>query len=839
MTSNTIGRYEIISELGRGGMATVFQAYDPHFERKVALKVLPKAFLHEPEFRARFVREAKTIAALEHPAIVPVYDYGEDKEQPYLVMRLMSGGALTDRLRGDPISVKESARILERIGSALDHAHKRGIIHRDLKPGNILFDQYGEAYLADFGIVHVSTSSAALTASGSLVGTPAYMSPEQVYGDKKLDGRSDIYALGVILFQMLTGGIPYTADTPARLMMKHVMDPVPLVLERRPDLPPDCDQVIAKAMAKDRDKRFSTATAMSQALSTASLDSPKQVTDIQPTEILDESELEVGELLAPEPAPPIPAARTAGKPLQVDPATVPAAPEERAVTAPVVELYPGSRSPSDGYSVEESSPRSIPTWVWAAAALLLVVCAGSIAGVAWMASNGRIPFLGADPTATLSAVAANTPVPAVEPSATDVADPPDSEPTSTSDADSQATEAAAGRLATATARALIASAGEGGSGGATATATVSSEDGEDGNATRESAIATREALVAESAAATAAAAASSGIASVYGPASGQLFHQQDNFIENAAAGVNLTDFIARVSVLNPYATSVGGWDTGIIFRQQDLDREMRLVIRSDGSWNLNSRQRDADQFVGEGQLGNLLDVSENGSNEIVLIGLAETGYFLLNDRFVSTLDLSSRVDAGDIAVGTGFYSSNEREGEVTPYEGFSIWSLDPAFGPRSNTLDHIDDGLIKVRGAEVDLLNFVADATFNNPYGASVAGWDVGYSMRNRGSGEQFWLIADSLSEWTLIDRSGGEDTTVAEGDIGNMDIGEGGANRMTIIALDANGFFLMNGALIAELDLSSRMTRGDVEIATAFFVGNELEGESTSYEAFTVWPLP
>ncbi|MCP5096175.1 MAG: serine/threonine protein kinase, partial [Chloroflexi bacterium] len=227
MKPEKIDRYEIKSEVGRGGMASVYEAYDPRFERIVAVKVLPREFMHDPEFRARFTREAKVIASLEHPAIVPVYDFGEDNGQPFLVMRLMRGGSLTDRLAQGAIPFDETAVILKRLGSALDRAHSMGIVHRDLKPSNVLFDEYGDAYLADFGIVRVAASDDALTASGSLIGTPTYMSPEQVYGDKELDGRSDIYALGIILFQMLTGNTPYEADTPARMMMKHVMEPVP------------------------------------------------------------------------------------------------------------------------------------------------------------------------------------------------------------------------------------------------------------------------------------------------------------------------------------------------------------------------------------------------------------------------------------------------------------------------------------------------------------------------------------------------------------------------------------------------------------------------------------
>jgi serine/threonine protein kinase len=258
MTTQHFGRYEIKIELGRGGMATVFHAYDPYFERDVAIKVLPQAFLHDPQFRARFNREAKMIALLEHPAIVPVYDFGEEESQPFIVMRYMAGGSLADRLNQGGISLEETSRIITRLAPALDAAHSRGIIHRDLKPGNILFDQYGNAFLSDFGIARLTQTAATTLTGESIVGTPAYMSPEQIQGDKTIDGRSDIYALGVLIYQMLTGCTPYKSDTPAKVMMMHVLEPVPHILEAKADLPKTCDSVIERAMAKDPDARFST-----------------------------------------------------------------------------------------------------------------------------------------------------------------------------------------------------------------------------------------------------------------------------------------------------------------------------------------------------------------------------------------------------------------------------------------------------------------------------------------------------------------------------------------------------------------------------------------------------
>ena len=261
MESTQIGRYIVKGEIGRGGMASVFHAHDPRFDRDVAIKILPIALTHDPQFRVRFEREAKTIGTLEHPAIVPVYDFGEDDGTPYIVMRMMTGGSLSERLENGPLTAEEAESIVSRMGQALDVAHSKGIIHRDLKPGNILFDQYGNAFLSDFGIARLSEGGSTLTGS-QIIGTPAYMSPEQIQGDRQIDGRSDIYALGIILFHMLTKDMPFKADTPAKLMMAHVLDPVPAISKIRPELPEGVDQVIEKAMQKDPDDRYATGAAM-------------------------------------------------------------------------------------------------------------------------------------------------------------------------------------------------------------------------------------------------------------------------------------------------------------------------------------------------------------------------------------------------------------------------------------------------------------------------------------------------------------------------------------------------------------------------------------------------
>ncbi|HEY4688129.1 MAG TPA: protein kinase [Anaerolineae bacterium] len=265
MIPTKIGRYEVREELGRGGMATVYRAHDPSFKRDVALKVLPREFLHAPTFKARFEREAQTIASLEHPAIVPVYDFGEEDGQPFLVMRLLQGGSLADRIKKGVLPIAEAAAILAHIAPGLDAAHARGVIHRDLKPGNILFDQRGDPAIADFGIAKLVQAGTTLSRN-LFMGTPAYMSPEQAESESDIDGRSDIYTLGVILYEMLTGQQPYHADTPVGLAIQHIQAPVPRILEANPGLPPSCQVVIDRAMAKKRDERYATAGEMAEAL---------------------------------------------------------------------------------------------------------------------------------------------------------------------------------------------------------------------------------------------------------------------------------------------------------------------------------------------------------------------------------------------------------------------------------------------------------------------------------------------------------------------------------------------------------------------------------------------
>ncbi len=267
MELQRIGRYDIKSLIGQGGMSTVYLGYDPRSQREVAIKILPPYYLHSSKFRERFEREALMIALLEHPAIVPVYDMGEEDGQPYIVMRYMSGGSLGDKLKNGPIPLRECMEMYLRLAPALDTAHARGVTHRDVKPDNLLFDKYDNVFLSDFGLARLrETIGFANISDGSIMGTPAYMSPEQIQGDHEIDGRSDIYSMGVVLFQMLSGSVPYFGTTAASVMMMHLVNPVPQIYEKNNTLPLATQAVLETAMAKKPEDRYQSAGDFAKAI---------------------------------------------------------------------------------------------------------------------------------------------------------------------------------------------------------------------------------------------------------------------------------------------------------------------------------------------------------------------------------------------------------------------------------------------------------------------------------------------------------------------------------------------------------------------------------------------
>lgn len=277
LIGSRLGNYELISVLGTGGMAKVYRARQLNVQRDVAIKVIESALALNPEFSERFEREANLVANLNHPHILKLFDYGNQDGLLYLVMELQPSGSLADVLRRGPLALEHIARILDQIGSALDFAHREGIIHRDLKPQNVLFDKMGNAILADFGVARVMGEITTRTQAGTVMGTPAYMAPEQ-WQAWPLDGRVDIYSMGIMLFEMLTGNTPFDAETPFQVMHGHVNRNPPPLRTVRPDLPSNFDDVLQKALAKDRDLRFNTASELAAAFRAALTATPSDGT---------------------------------------------------------------------------------------------------------------------------------------------------------------------------------------------------------------------------------------------------------------------------------------------------------------------------------------------------------------------------------------------------------------------------------------------------------------------------------------------------------------------------------------------------------------------------------
>src|SRR6266446_8899761 len=279
LVGKSLGQFRIVERIGAGGMATVFKAYQPTLDRYVAVKVLPAYHARDPIFVKRFKQEARSVAKLAHPNIVQIHDFGEQDNITYIVMEYVEGGTLKDRLKQRPLTVPEAVDFMIQAAEGLDCAHRNGIIHRDVKPANMLLRKDGHLLISDFGIAKMLEGTTNLTRVGTGIGTPQYMSPEQGTG-QAVDRRRDIYSLGIVLFHCLAGRVPFTAENPLTITVKHLNEPLPVEMLRMANVPAPIEQVVAKMAAKAPQDRYQTTdeliTALTSALAASQLSMPSR-----------------------------------------------------------------------------------------------------------------------------------------------------------------------------------------------------------------------------------------------------------------------------------------------------------------------------------------------------------------------------------------------------------------------------------------------------------------------------------------------------------------------------------------------------------------------------------
>ncbi|MEL7234854.1 MAG: serine/threonine-protein kinase, partial [Chloroflexota bacterium] len=274
LAGRTLGQYELKSLIGKGGMSAVYRAHQPSLNRNVAVKVLSKDLATDPTYAVRFDNEAKTVATLEHNNIIPVYDYGREDDLSFIVMRLLTGGTLGERVErrvdtGAPLpSFGECVTLLREMTKALSYAHGRGVIHRDIKASNVMFDGQGDPYLVDFGIAQVMKANLSLTMDNQTIGTPTYMAPEQ-WRDEDLTPATDQYALAILMYYMLTSHLPFYGTNSPALMQKHLNEEIPAPQRYRADIPEEAGTVLARGMAKQSDDRFVNVTAFTDSFEVA------------------------------------------------------------------------------------------------------------------------------------------------------------------------------------------------------------------------------------------------------------------------------------------------------------------------------------------------------------------------------------------------------------------------------------------------------------------------------------------------------------------------------------------------------------------------------------------
>ncbi len=863
LTGQRLGQYQVTAMIGKGGMATVYEARQVSLDRGVAIKVIKPDLLDSAEFIERFQREARMLASLSHAHILKIFDYGQFGNQVYLVMELLKGGSLADLIHKGPLALENAARLLEQIASALDYAHEQGIIHRDMKPQNVLFDDRQYAFLTDFGIARILDSGTRLTQSGLMMGTPAYMAPEQWQG-LTVDGRADIYALGIILYEMLTGRLPFNADTPYGMMHQHISEPPPPVPSLRAGLPQSIDIVIQRALAKNREQRFSTGRELVEAFRGA----------LTSRVVPDFEQGRGTTLYGTGQQPPVqPASPTnMGFPVMVPPSPPPASgygqvggyppqPQQGYPPQPYVQ-QPYQPTPIGVTPLGASPARRSPI-VAILGAVILVLLIGVVVVLAnsVISKNNNDAATQNAISATQVAVASTLTEMARTPTATSTFTPTatftpsntatltatftytltptttfTNTPTSTITFTSTATDTPTPTWTSTPTQTFTKTPLPTRTNTPTITRTPTRTVTRTPTPTR---------VGTTPAGPTATLQAGIGGASlVVGPRSGNLAHKKGAVAQYKPTN-KLKNFVGEVTFINPYDATTNKFDYGFFFRTSATDKQFRFSVISTKRWDLVYADGTSDSSkwprLGGGDVANL-NTGDNEANLLRLVVLDNAGYFFVNDTFITTVDLSASDQSGEVSIVSASYSDTFMEGKTTGYQGFRLWSLDRAasFGPRTSKLNQKRDGYIKAEQAILNISNFVATIRFNNPYAPSTAIWDYGLMFRHTAANRQYRVFVRGDGTWYFQFADGqGDAPYLAYGNLSNLDVSATGSNELRLVVVNGTGLFYVNGTLIKQLDLSKKLTPGDVMACIGFINNNEVDGTTTSFSDFTVWGLP
>jgi serine/threonine-protein kinase len=717
LIGSTLGQYQLLEIIGEGGMSTVYRAHQASMARDVAVKVIqPTAEQHE-EFFARFDREAHVIAALSHAHILKVFDYGVQEGIAYLAMELLRGGSLADRIARGPMPLPAIAAVLNEIAPALDYAHQKGIVHRDLKPHNILFDEAGNLFLTDFGIIKLQGADQALTRDGAVVGTPAYISPEQWQGEV-IDRRADIYALGITTYQMLTGRLPFERETLYDLMQQHLTQQPTPISAYRGGMPASLQAVMNRVLAKRREDRYVTTAefAVSFARATAEWQAQGGADPTSDTDRIVPTHNAPTRLSRDTPREPQPSYASGQPFVMSSDSTQPINVEEMGITLPPQSVAARAAPPPAPLAAmaPPPAPRSFPVPMSVLAlggaliVLVLFIILASAGGGAISASDQTAtavviavlsqtptetptetptitptatldPALAAPATATEILAASLTFTPSLEPSPSPSLEPaatqtvafvevltatptPTRTPTLTPTfTPSQTLTPTRTTTFTPTPPPTFTATHT-----PTATATNTATSTPDFAGT-EAAIQTATLRSFEVAAQRAAA----GAVPAFEPRSGELTHSTRTGPEVLAAEVNVRNMVIEALFSNPYGTDEGRWDYGFFFRDEGTNRQYRLAVISDGRWGLLLRDGDASTTVASGTLENL-NVAADGSNTLRLVVNDGTAWFFLNGKFIVQLDVSAKRVAGDVQIFTGLFGGNKINARVTRFAGFVV-----------------------------------------------------------------------------------------------------------------------------------------------------------------------